>query len=100
MADRFAPLLRALLDAVGTSKGVLDTKTREDLLAGRPIAGSLGAFAIKVSHNAGSITDEHVAALRKQGIEEEAIFETIVAAGVGAGLARLRAAKLALGEKP
>jgi hypothetical protein len=100
MVDRFEPLLRALLDAIGSSKGVLDTKTREALLAAKPVAGSLGAFAIKVAHNAGSITDESVAALRKQGIEEEAIFETIIAAGVGAGLERLNAAKRALGEKP
>jgi hypothetical protein len=100
MADRFALLLRALVDAIGKSTGVLDPKLRQDLLAGKPIAGALGSFAIKVTHNASSITDEHVAALRKQGVEEEAIFEAIIAAGVGAGLERLRAAKIALGEDP
>ncbi len=52
MADRYESLLRALLDAVGTSKATLDAKTRQDLLAGKPIAGSLGAFAIKVAENA------------------------------------------------
>jgi alkylhydroperoxidase/carboxymuconolactone decarboxylase family protein YurZ len=98
MGDRYGKLLRALLDAVGGAKGTLDAKTRQDLLAARPVTGKLGAFAVKVTHEAGPITDEHIEALREQGVGEEAIFETIIAAAVGAGLERLRAAKRALGE--
>jgi hypothetical protein len=98
MADRYRKLLNGLLDAIGGAAGTLDAKTRRALLDGKPAAGAIGAFAIKVAHNATAIRDEHIEALRTQGTGEEAIFEAIIASAVGAGLERLRAAWRALGE--
>jgi alkylhydroperoxidase family enzyme len=78
--------------------GSLDANLRADLLAGKPVTGTLGSFAIKVAHNPTSITDEHIRALLRAGYSEDQIFECVVAAAVGAGLERLNAG-LALLEK-
>jgi hypothetical protein len=98
MADRYRKLLDNLLDAIAGAAGTLDSKTRRALLDGKSVAGALGSFATKVAHNSTTIKDEHIEALRTQGAGEEAIFDAIIAAAVGAGLERLRAAKRALGE--
>ena len=66
-------------------------EVREDLLAGRAMTGTLGAFAIKVAQNPTSIGTEHVHALKRAGHSEDAIFECIVAAALGAALERLQA---------
>ena len=96
MKDRFETLLSAVLVSVQGPTGKLDERTRADLVAGKPLTGALGAFATKVTENAASITDDHVATLRARGVDEESIFDCVIAAALGAGLARLRAAKRAL----
>jgi hypothetical protein len=97
MTDRHSRLLRALLDAVGGREGHLDAGAREELLAGRPTSGALGAFAVKVAHNSTSIRDEHVTALTAAGVPEEDIFDAIVASAIGAGMERLRVVLRLLG---
>jgi len=82
------------------TKGALDSATRRDLLAGKPIAGKLGSFAIKVAQNATTITDAHVQALIDAGCTEDEIFECILSAATGAGIERLRAGLAALRGKP
>lgn len=90
--NRYDAHLQALLAAVRGLPGKLDVKARSDLLAGRFASGALGAFAVKVAENSISIRDEHVAALVSGGTDEEAIFETVIATAVGAGMKRLKAA--------
>lgn len=89
--DRHADLLKKLEKAMAEKEGGLDTSTRRDLLAGKPIAGKLGSFAIKVAQNATTITDAHVHALIEAGCTEDEIFECILTAATGAGIERLRA---------
>lgn len=100
MMDRYADTLKKLELAISESQGDLDNATRRDLLAGKPIAGKLGSFAIKVAQNATSITDAHVQALIDAGCSEDSIFECVLAAATGAGLERLRAGLAILRGKP
>jgi hypothetical protein len=97
--DRYEWLLRALLASIEGPSGTLDAQTRKDLVAGKPLAGVLGSFATKVTENPGSINDDTVDTLVAKGVSEESIFDCVVAASIGAGLVRLRAAMRALGEK-
>jgi alkylhydroperoxidase/carboxymuconolactone decarboxylase family protein YurZ len=89
--DRHADPLKKLEKAIAETKGELDTTTRRDLLAGKPIAGKLGSFAIKVAQNATTITDAHIKALIDAGCTEDEIFECVLAAATGAGIERLHA---------
>jgi alkylhydroperoxidase family enzyme len=94
--SRHEAQLHALLAAVRDLPGKVESRVRADLLAGRFAAGALGAFAVKVAENPTSIRDEHTAALLSGGTDEEAIFETVIATALGAGMKRLRAALDAL----
>jgi hypothetical protein len=89
-----------MVDAVGKGDGALDGQIRADLLAGKPVAGPLGKLALQVIKNARSITDEDVSAVLRAGFTEDQVFECIVAAACGAGLARLRAGLALLEEAP
>jgi alkylhydroperoxidase/carboxymuconolactone decarboxylase family protein YurZ len=100
MRDKHADLLKRLEIAISESQGDLDTTTRRELLAGKPIAGKLGSFAIKVAQNATTITDAHVQALIDSGCSEDSIFECVLAAATGAGLERLHAGLAVLRGKP
>ena len=100
MIDRHADLLKRLETAIADGKAKLDAATRRDLLAGKPIAGKLGSFAIKVAQNATTITDAHVRALLEAGCTEDEVFECVLAAATGAGIERLRAGLALLGVKP
>jgi hypothetical protein len=97
MTDRFAPHLKALLDGICETQGELTPAQRRDLVEGKPAAGALGAFAIRVIENAGAITDEHVAKLLAGGATEDQVFEVIMAAATSAGLRRLRIGLALLG---
>jgi alkylhydroperoxidase family enzyme len=99
MGDR-RKLVEKMVDAVGTGEGALDPQIRADLLAGKRVSGPLGTLALQVTKNARSITDEDVAALLTAGFTEDQVFECIVAAACGAGLARLRAGLALLDEAP
>lgn len=97
MKDRHARLLHALIDAVGGQAGALEPPVRQGLIAGRPTSGAVSAFAVKVAHDSASVRDEHVSALKAAGVSEEAIFEAVIASGIGAGMDRLRAVFRLLG---
>jgi len=64
-------------------------------LGGGPAVGkgeipeNLREYVDAIALHAHRITDEDVAALRRAGWSEDAVFEVSVAASVGAGLARL-----------
>jgi hypothetical protein len=96
--DRHRALLDIFVDAVCDSRGDLEPRLRRDLVEGKPLTGALGAFAIKVRDNPTTIDEQQITALRKAGYTEDAIFECVLAAAIGAGLERLHKG-LALLEK-
>jgi|SRR5271154_2019394 alkylhydroperoxidase family enzyme len=71
---------------------------RRAILDGKPPAGALGSLAVKVAHNASRITDEQITALKEAGHSDDAIYEVILAASVGAGLERLHKGLALLGR--
>jgi hypothetical protein len=56
----------------------------------------LTAYVERVARHAWKISDEDVAELRADGLDEDAIYEVTVAAAVGAGVARYQVAMRAL----
>jgi alkylhydroperoxidase family enzyme len=54
------------------------------------ISAELAAFVNTIAHHAYQVTDEAVAALKNQGLSEDAIFEATVAAALGASASRYR----------
>jgi hypothetical protein len=64
--------------------------------AGTEIPANLREFVDKAALHAYRITDEEVAALRRAGYSEDAIFETAISAAIGGGLARLERGLAAL----
>jgi alkylhydroperoxidase family enzyme len=63
---------------------------------GAALPAALDAWVDKVARTAWKITDEDVATLRAAGFDEDAIFETTIAAATGAALARYQTAMRAL----
>jgi hypothetical protein len=96
---RHARHLAELLKNIGDSEGKLDPAVRRKLLEGKTPTSALGTFAVKVQQNATSITDQHIAALLESGLDEDTVFECIVAASVGAGNVRLQKVLDLLGGK-
>jgi alkylhydroperoxidase family enzyme len=94
---RFANLVAALIDAVETSPGRFSAERRA-AFAGEPIAGAPGAFAEKVRRHAYRVTENDLDALRRHGLDEDAIFELTIASAVGEAYSRLRAGLSALGR--
>ena len=93
---RYADLVAALVDAVVNSPGHLEAERRA-AFAGEPLAGPPGAFADKIRRHAYRVTDEDFDALRRHGLDDDAIFELAIACAVGEAHARLRAGLQALG---
>ena len=90
--------MQALLDAVGGPEGTLPIEQRRELLSGQATAGALQWLAAKVLENPRSITEETFDQLRARGVSEDALYEIVCAAAIGAGWIRL-VAGLALVEK-
>ena len=90
----------AIETAVLTVAGHTDRALREAILAGAGAACGLGESADlpadlaplldKIWRNAYKVVDRDIAALRAAGHADDALFEVIVSAAAGAGLARLR----------
>jgi alkylhydroperoxidase family enzyme len=87
---RFADRVAALIDAVANAPGPLSAERRA-LVAGERLPGPAGDFAEKVRRRASAITDDDIAALRRHGLDDDAIFALTVASAVGEASARLRA---------
>ena len=66
------------------------------LPAAETLPAALAAWVEKVARAAWTITDGDVAALRAAGHDEDAIFETTIAAATGAGIARYQVATRAI----
>jgi alkylhydroperoxidase family enzyme len=95
---RLADLLAALLDAVLTSPGRL-TEERRAAFAGEPLQGAMGAFAEMVRRHANTVTDDDVDALRRSGMDEDAVFELTIACAVGESYSRLQTGLNVLGHR-
>lgn len=98
--DRHAKTLQRLVEATLEGPGELAPGIRKAIAEERheeapPV---LRPYLDKVAHQAWTMTDEDVEALRRAGLSEDQIFEATVAAALGAGLKRLRAGLAALGE--
>jgi hypothetical protein len=90
--------LAAVVAAVTGATGVLlDPQVRHRLLRGEALDGPLGVLADAVGDGGLGVTAGHVQALHEAGYGEDAIFECIVAAAVGAGVRRVRAVEELLG---
>lgn len=107
MSQRYADLVERLRQAVlegntATSAEVRRAaESRAAASAGRSarereLAPELVGFVDKVARRAHSITQDDVDALRRAGYSEDAIFEVITAAAIGAGLGRLERGLAAL----
>ena len=108
--SRFAEKTAAVVEAVLTAPGDSDPALRRAVyerareLTARPAAGArglpepLGAFVHKVSTRAHSVTDMDVEGLLATGYSEDFVFEAIVSAALGAGMARLELGLVAVRE--
>lgn len=98
--DRHAEKMRRVVEAVLDGPGELDPSVRKAIAgeSGGQIPPALLPYLDKVAHQAWTMTDEDIQALRRAGLSEDQIFEATVAAALGAGLERLRAGLTALGE--
>jgi hypothetical protein len=101
--DPYADERRALVEAVTGTAGHLAPAVRSaivDRARGRAdaaaIPGALVPFVDRVARDSTLIEDPDVDALLSAGLAEEAVFETVVAAALGASLARLEAVDVLL----
>ena len=97
-AGRHAALTKRLLESVLGTSGHTDTELRRAVFArafghhppgGEDIALDLAAYVDKVARHAYKVTDEDLAALKRAGNSDDVLFETTVAAALGAALGRL-----------
>ncbi|MGH2583457.1 MAG: hypothetical protein ACRDJE_00930 [Dehalococcoidia bacterium] len=95
---RFQDLVAALINAVLTSPGHLPHARRRAAFAGEPLEGALGAFAEKVRRHAYRVTDDDIDALRRHGLNEDAIFELTIACALGEAHGQLQTGMAALGH--
>jgi alkylhydroperoxidase family enzyme len=96
MNDPYSAERRALVEAVTGSAGQLAPAVRSAIIertrgtaGGGSIPDALAPFVDRIATDATLIEDGDVAALTAAGFDEEAVFEAVVAAALGASLARL-----------
>jgi hypothetical protein len=95
---RYDEYVRRLREAITTTPGALDSRTRAAIL-GRDtsaIPATLKPYVLKVALHAYQVTDDDVKELKRQKLSEDEIFEATVAAAVGAALLRLEKGTAAL----
>jgi hypothetical protein len=98
IADRRAPLVRALAERVLLGPALLPPEARQAAARNSGLPPELASYVDKVVRHAYKVTDEDVEALRQAGYSEDQIFELTVSAALGAALERARAAFRALRE--
>jgi alkylhydroperoxidase family enzyme len=98
MSDPYAEERRALVEAVTQDAGHLSPDLRTAIVdrargqaADAVIPDALVGFVDRVARDAPAIADADVEAVEAAGFDEEAVFEAIVAAALGASLVRLEA---------
>jgi hypothetical protein len=111
MSDRYEQYIARLRTAVLRGSGVTAPRLRQAvearaaLIGGRPTGQADGElppevlrFVDKIARQAFDVSDEDVNGLRRAGYSEDAIFEVIASAALGAGLGRLERGLAALRE--
>jgi hypothetical protein len=105
MNDPYLDERRALVEAVMGGAGQLVPAVRSaivDRTRGNAVDGAIPdaliPFVDRVATDATLIADGDVAALTAAGFDEEAVFEAVVAAALGAGLARLERLDVLMNE--
>jgi alkylhydroperoxidase family enzyme len=98
MSDPYAEEWQALVEAVTKGAGHLSPEVRTAIVdrarghsADGLIPEALVGFVDRVANDAPEIADTDVDAVKAAGFDEEAVFEAIVAAALGASLVRLEA---------
>src|SRR5438270_14046041 len=86
------PLRRAAAARAASIAGGTVSASDASTAKGEELPAALDGWVDKVARTAWRITDEDVAALRAAGFDEDAIFETTIAAATGAALARYQTA--------
>lgn len=97
--ELFAALERATLDGAGVVPAAVRRAVAQDP-SGAAAGGDAATreFVRKTHVWAPDVTDAEVAALEAAGVSQDVIYELAAAASVGAGMARLRAARKATGR--
>lgn len=107
MNQHYLHLVHRLREAVLGRSGATDLSVRQSVLARAARIGgdslaqdtvpiALTTFVDKVAQHAFKVSNEDVEALRHAGYSEEAIFEIMASAALGAGLGRLERGLAAL----
>ncbi|MGQ0568074.1 MAG: hypothetical protein ACT4P5_00880 [Armatimonadota bacterium] len=107
-ADRFAGEWHDLTTAVLTTAGVVPVEVRSAIFsrgrqsvrseaeAAGAVPSAFSSFVDKVVMHADDVADQDITALRRAGCSEDAIFEVVVTAAVGAGIGRVEQGLAAL----
>lgn len=89
---RHATAIGAVRRAASEASGVVEPALRRAVYDAAEPPPPLGAYLDKVRHQAWTITDEDIGALRATGYSEDAILELTIAAAAGAAGRRYDAA--------
>lgn len=100
MDDRFAAGRAALVAAILDGDAATAPAARRAAYEGTPATPAVAAYVETVRRHAYRVTDDHVAALRAEGLDDPAIFELTVAAAVGQAGRQYAAALAALAALP
>jgi alkylhydroperoxidase family enzyme len=98
---RYEAFRQRLVDAVLTTPGDTPSALRRAAMERGPLPMPLAAYVDTVARHAYKVTDDDIAALKRDGHNDDAIFEVTVAASLGAALYRLERGMAAVrGEEP
>lgn len=105
LVDPYLRERQRLIRAVTAARGSLAPDVRRAIVDrargrsdGAMMPGALATFVDRVSRDAAAIEDADVDALIGCGFDEEAVFEAVVAAALGASLVRLERVDELLGK--
>jgi hypothetical protein len=98
MSHSIHPTINHLCDSVLTSPGEISSEERQRIAAwsgnlaagaaGQQFSEPLASLITKVTYSAYRVTDEDIESLREAGYSEDAIFEVVTSAAVGAAMRR------------
>lgn len=97
--DRHRTLFEVLRATIFGPHGRLDAHVRRAAATGGDLPEDLASFARRVRDEASTLTDEDVERLRASGHTDDAVFETVLAAAIGAATVRYDAARRAMGRR-
>jgi hypothetical protein len=96
MDDRFARMRDQLRKAILEREGTLDRETRRKAYEGHGKEGPIATYVATVYERAYDVDDRMFDELRKEGLDDDAIFELTVATAVGKANQQFDAAMAAL----